>query len=237
MAQLGLLQPYILSFRLPERHVFPYGLAMMKAVVFMAGILFAAPFVRAQDTVAEDSDRAALLTPEALGRTVYQAIAKNIYPQLRAVSALSLDIKEIETIANDIIKAIEAKLKNGGFKNADIGRTMLKSIREDLGSPEKLTMQMKDLQKKEPAFKESLATVRAQAITTGVDWAKAKYLKTDASNAKQDEDVPLRTGDLFIHFTAAGKEHRIRLPGSAKTPRWGWMLGPDELQLDTVKNK
>jgi hypothetical protein len=112
---------------------------------------------------------------------------------------------------------------------------MMKSIREDLGSPEKLAVQMKDLQKKEPAFKESLATVRAQAKTTGVDWAKAKYLKTDASNAKQDEDIPLRTGDVFIHFTAAGKEHRIKLNDCAKTPRWGWMLGPDKMQFDTVK--
>ena len=210
---------------------------MMKTVGFMIGLLSAAPFAGAQDTVAEDSGRASLLTPEALGKTVYEAIAKNRYPQLRAVSALSLDVKEMKTIGDDIIKAIESKLKSGGFKNPEIGRTMLKSIREDLGTPEKLAMQIKDLQKKEPAFKESLATVRAQAKTTGVDWAKAKYLKTDASNAKQDEDIPLRTGDLFIHFTAAGKEHRIKLNDCAKTPRWGWMLGPDKLQFDRVKKK
>ena len=208
---------------------------MMKTVVFMIGLLSAAQYVGAQDNVAEDSGRATLLTPEALGKTVYRAIATNQYPQLRAVSALSLDVKEMKTIGDDIIKAIESKLKNGGFKNAEIGRAMLKSIREDLGSPEKLAMQMKDLQKKEPAFKESLATVRAQAKTTGVNWAKAKYLKTDASNAKQDEDIPLRTGDVVIHFTAAGKEHRIKLNDCAKTPRWGWMLGPDKLQFDTVK--
>ena len=208
---------------------------MMKTVGFMIGLLSAAPFAGAQDTVAEDSGRASLLTPEALGKTVYEAIAKNRYPQLRAVSALSLDLKEMKTIADDIIKAIESKLKNGGFENVEIGRAMLKSIREDLGSPEKLVMQMKDLQKKEPAFKESLATVRAQAKAAGVDWAKAKYLKTDASNAKQDEDIPLRTGDVFIHFTAAGKEHRIKLNDCAKTPRWGWMLGLDKLQFDTVK--
>ena len=210
---------------------------MMKIVVLLPGLLSAAQHVGAQDTVAEDSGRANLLSPEALGKTVYRAIASNQYPQLRAVSALSLDVKEMKTIGDDIIKAIEAKLKNGGFKNAEIGRTMLESIREDLGSPEKLAMQMKDLQKKEPAFKESLATVRAQAKTTGVDWAKAKYLKTDASNAKQDEDIPLRTGDLFIHFTAAGSEHRIKLNDCAKTPRWGWMLGPDKLQLDPVPKK
>ena len=208
---------------------------MMKIVVFITGLLSAAQHVGAQGTVAEDSGRANLLSPEALGKTVYEAIAKNRYPQLRAVSALSLDVKEMKTIGDDIIKAIEAKLKNGGFENPEIGRVMLKSIREDLGSPEKLAVQMKDLQKKEPAFKESLATVRAQAKTTGVNWAKAKYLKTDASNAKQDEDIPLRTGDVFIHFTAAGKEHRIKLNDCAKTPRWGWMLGPDKLQFDTVK--
>jgi hypothetical protein len=141
----------------------------------------------------------------------------------------------MKTIGDDIIKAIESKLKNGGFKNPKIGRTMMKSIREDLGSPEKLAMQMKDLQKKEPAFKESLAAVRAQAKAAGVDWNKAKYLRTDASNAKEDEDIPLRTGDLFIHFKAAGKEYRIKLDDCAKTPRWGWMLGPDKLQFDTVK--
>ena len=207
----------------------------MKIVVLITGLLSAAQHVGAQDTVAEDSGRASLLTPEALGKAAYEAIAKNRYPQLRAVSALSLDVKEMKTIGDDIIKAIEAKLKNGGFENPEIGRVMLKSIREDLGSPEKLAVQMKDLQKKEPAFKESLATVRAQAKTTGVNWAKAKYLKTDASNAKQDEDIPLRTGDVFIHFTAAGKEHRIKLNDCAKTPRWGWMLGPDKLQFDTVK--
>ena len=210
---------------------------MMKIVVLLPGLLSAAQYVDAQGNVAEDSGRANLLSPEALGKTVYRAIASNQYPQLRALSALSLDVKEMKTIGDDIIKAIEAKLKNGGFENPEIGRTMLKSIREDLGSPEKLAMQMKDLQKKEPAFKESLATLRAQAKTTGVNWAKAKYLKTDASNAKQDEDIPLRTGDVFIHFTAAGKEHRIKLNDCAKTLRWGWMLGPDELQLDTVKNK
>ena len=210
---------------------------MMKTVGFMIGLLSAAPFAGAQDTVAEDSGRASLLTPEALGKTVYEAIAKNRYPQLRAVSALSLDVKEMKTFGDDIIKAIESKLKSGGFKNPEIGRTMLKSIREDLGTPEKLAMQMKDLQKKEPAFKESLATVRAQAKAAGVDWTKAKYLRTDASNAKADEDIPIRTGDLLIHFEAAGKEYRIKLDDCAKTPRWGWMLGPDELQLDTVKNK
>jgi hypothetical protein len=207
----------------------------MKIVVLITGLLSAAQHFGAQGTVAEDSGRANLLSPEALGKTVYRAIATNQYPQLRAVSALSLDVKEMKTIADDIIKAIEAKLKNGGFENPEIGRVMLKSISEDLGSPEKLAVQVKDLQKKEPAFKESLATVRAQAKTTGVNWAKAKYLKTDASNAKQDEDIPLRTGDLFIHFKAAGKEYRIKLNDCAKTPRWGWMLGPDELQLDPVK--
>ena len=210
---------------------------MMKTVGFMIGLLSAAPFAGAQDTVAEDSSRASLLTPEALGKTVYEAVAKNIYPQLRAVSALSLDVKEMKTIGDDIIKAIEAKLKSGGFKNPEIGRTMMKSIREDLGSPEKLAMQMKDLQKKESAFKESLATVRAQAKTTDVDWDKAKYLKTDASNAKQDEDIPLRTGDLFIHFIAAEKEYRIKLNDCAKTPRWGWMLGPDKLQFNPASIK
>ena len=208
---------------------------MMKTVGFMIGLLSTALFAGAQDTVAEDSGRANLLSPEALGKTVYQAISSNQYPQLRAVSALSLDVKEMKTIGDDIIKAIEAKLKNGGFENPEIGRVMLKSIREDLGSPKKLAMQMKDLQMKEPAFKESLATVRGQAKAAGVDWAKAKYLKTDASNAKQDKDIPLRTGDVFIHFTATGKEHRIKLNDCAKTPRWGWMLGPDKLQFDTVK--
>jgi len=208
---------------------------MMKTVGFMIGLLPAAPFAGTQDTVAEDSGRASLLTPEALGKTVYEAIAKNRYPQLRAVSALSLDVKEMKTFGDDIIKAIESKLKSGGFKNPEIGRTMLKSIREDLGTPEKLAMQIKDLQKKEPAFKESLATVRAQAKAAGVDWTKAKYLRTDASNAKHDEDIPIRTGDLFIHLKAAGKEYRIKLDDCAKTPRWGWMLGPDELQLDTIK--
>ena len=143
----------------------------------------------------------------------------------------------MEIIANDIIKAIKTKLKNGGFENAEIGRTMLKSIREDLGSPEKLAMQMKELQQKELKFKKSLANVRAQAKAAGVDWTKAKYLITDASNAKADDDIPIRTGDLLIHFKAAGKEYRIKLDDCAKTPRWGWMLGPDELQFDTVKNK
>jgi hypothetical protein len=208
---------------------------MMKTVVFIIGLLYATQYVRVQNTVAEDSGRASLLTPEALGKTVYEAIAKNRYPQLRAVSALSLDVKEMKTIGDDIIKAIEAKLKNGGFENPEIGRTMLKSIREDLGSPEGLAQQMKELQQKEPDFKKSLADVRAQAKAAGVDWNKAKYLRTDASNAKEDEDIPLRTGDLFIHFKAAGKEYRIKLDDCAKTPRWGWMLGLDKLQFDTVK--
>jgi len=208
---------------------------MMKTVVFMIGLLSAAQYVGAQDNVAEDSGRATLLTPEALGKTVYEAIANNKYLQLRAVSALSLEAKEMKTIADDIIKAIEAKLKNGGFENPEIGRTMLKSIREDLGSPEGLAQQMKELQQKEPDFKKSLADVRAQAKAAGVDWNKAKYLRTDASNAKEDEDIPLRTGDLFIHFKAAGKEYRIKLDDCAKTPRWGWMLGLDKLQFDTVK--
>ena len=210
---------------------------MMKTGVFMIGLLSAAQYVGAQDNVAEDAGRATLLTPEALGKTVYEAIAKNKYLQLRAVSALSLEAKEMKTIADDIIKAIETKLKNGGFENPAIGHTMLKSIREDLGSPEGLAKQMKELQQKELKFKKSLADVRAQVKAAGVDWTKAKYLSTDASNAKHDEDIPIRTGDLFIHLKAAGKEYRIKLDDCAKTPRWGWMLGPDELQLDTVKNK
>ena len=143
----------------------------------------------------------------------------------------------MKTIADDIIKAIETKLKNGGFENPEIGHTMLKSIHEDLGSPEGLAKQMKELQLKELKFQKSLADVRAQAKAAGVDWTKAKYLSTDASNAKADEDIPIRTGDLLIHFKAAGKEYRIKLDDCAKTPRWGWMLGPDKLQLDTVKNK
>ena len=207
---------------------------MMKTVVFMISLLSAAPLLRAQDAVAEDTGRATLLTPEALGKTVYEAIAQNRYPKLRSVSALSLGAKEMETVGGDIIKAIENKLKNGGFGDPEIGHAMLKSIREDLGSPKKLAKQMRDLQKKEPDFQKSLATVHAQAKAAGVDWTKAKYLRTDASNAKQDEDIPMRTGDLFIHFKAAGKEYRIKLNDCAKTPRWGWMLGPDELQLDPV---
>ena len=79
--------------------------------------------------------------------------------------------------------------------------------------------------------------MRAQAKAAGVDWTKAKYLRTDASNAKADEDIPIRTGNLLIHFDVAGKEYRIKLDDCAKTPRWGWMLGPYELQLDSVKNK
>ena len=43
---------------------------MMKTVVFLISLLSAAPFLRAQDAVAEDSGRATLLTPEALGETV-----------------------------------------------------------------------------------------------------------------------------------------------------------------------
>jgi hypothetical protein len=208
---------------------------MLKTTIFLIGILSASPFLYGQETVAEKSSRTTLLTPESLGKTVYEAIAKNRYPQLRAASALSLDAKEMEIFGNDIIKAIEAKLKNGGFENPEIGHTILKSIREDLVSPEKLAMQIKDLQKKESAFKKSLATLRSQAKAAGVDWTKAKYLSTDASNSKADEDIPLRTGDLFIHFKAAGKEYRIKLDNCAKTPRWGWMLGPDKLQLDAVK--
>jgi hypothetical protein len=210
---------------------------MVKIVVLITGLLSAVQYIGTQGNVAEVSGRANLLSPEALGKTVYRAISSNQYPQLHAISALSLDIKEMKEIGDDIIKAIETKLKNGGYENVEIGRTMLKSIRGDLGSPEKLAMQMKDLQKKESAFKESLATVRAQAKTTGVEWAKAKYMKTDASNAKQDDDIPLRTGDLFIHFTAAGKEHRIKLNDCAKTPRWGWMLGPDKLQFNPAPIK
>ena len=95
----------------------------------------------------------------------------------------------------------------------------------------------KDVSIVELKFKKSLANVRAQAKAAGVDWTKAKYLRTDASNAKADEDIPIRTGNLLIHFDVAGKEYRIKLDDCAKTPRWGWMLGPDELQLDTVKNK
>ena len=209
---------------------------MLKTTIFLIGILSASPFLYGQETVAEKSSRPTLPTPESLGKTVYESIAKNRYPQIRAVSALSLDVKEMKTIAGDIIKAIETKLKNGGFENPEIGHTMLKSIHEDLGSPEGLAKQMKELQLKELKFQKSLADVRAQAKAAGVDWTKAKYLSTDASNAKADEDIPIRTGDLLIHFKAAGKEYRIKLDDCAKTPRWGWMLGPDKLQLDTVKN-
>ena len=43
---------------------------MMKTVVCMISLLSVAPFLSAQDAVAEDSGRATLLTPEALGKTV-----------------------------------------------------------------------------------------------------------------------------------------------------------------------
>ena len=210
---------------------------MIKTVVFTISLSCPGPFVMAQDVAAQESGRGNIPTPEVFGTTVYNAIANNNYPQLRAVSALSLDLNEMETIGSDIIKVIATKLNNNGFVDPEIGNQMLKSIRKDLGSPEGLAKQMKELQQKEPKFKESLNRLRAQAQATGVDWTKAKYLKTEASNAKLDEDIPLRTGDVFIHFKAAGKEYRIKLDDCAKTPRWGWMLGPDELQLDTVKNK
>ena len=210
---------------------------MTKTVVFAIGLLCPGAFVMAQDVAAQESGRGNIPTPEVFGTTVYNAIASNNYPQLRSVSALSLDLKEMETIGSDIIKVIESKLKNGGFVDPEIGHQMLNSIRKDLGSPKGLANQMKELQRKEPKFKESLNRLRDQIKATGVDWTKAEYLKTDASNAEQDEDIPIRTGDVFIHFKAAGKEHRIKLNDCAKTPRWGWMLGPEELQLDTARNK
>ena len=113
---------------------------MMKTVVFMISLLSAAPFLRAQDAVAEDSGRATLLTPGALGETVYEAIAKNRYPKLRSVSALSLDAKEMETVGGDIIKAIDMpffeqphlveEIHVGNFDYASIADAMVPEAHE-----------------------------------------------------------------------------------------------------------
>ena len=79
----------------------------------------------AQDAAAQESGRGNIPTPEVFGTTVYKAIANNNYLQLRTISALSLDLKEMETIGSDIIKVIVTKLNNGGFVDPAIDTSIL----------------------------------------------------------------------------------------------------------------
>ena len=133
----------------------------------------------AQDVAAQESGRGNIPTPEVFGTTVYNAIANNNYPQLRAVSALSLDLNEMETIGSDIIKVIVTKLNNNGFVDPEIGNQMLKSIRKDLGSPEGLAKQMKEWRKLYTQ-KDSQLEVQNSFLNANGDYEKVSFIHPES---------------------------------------------------------
>ncbi|MDG2213319.1 MAG: hypothetical protein P8M70_05795, partial [Verrucomicrobiota bacterium] len=67
------------------------------------------------------------------------------------------------------------------------------------------------------------------------DWQKTKYLRTDSSRIKKDNEIPMPIGNLFIHFMGDDREFRIKLPNCAKIPTLGWLTDSDPLSLEPVK--
>lgn len=201
---------------------------MMKTILFLTSLTLLAPAWAASGTGPVGAAKKGLFKPDDFGQAVFRAIAKNDYPALRATSTLSFNAKMIQGLGEDMIQAIEVAIKEKKLPNPEIGKSIIQSIRKEFGAPEGIAKIFKDMQKEEPKFKQALTALQTRAKAAGIDWAQAKYQRTDASKAKEDEFIPFRSGLIVIHFQVGDQSHQIQLPDCGLTPRWGWKLSHDK---------
>ena len=192
--------------------------------------------VNAQGT-AEDSSPRRYNTPDALGRQVFQATIAGNYKQIKNASAFALTPKDMRQIGHDLIKSINQKIKAGEYENPADGQAVIQGIRGTFLDDGEIKKQFAKLKKEEKTFKESFNQIHGMDKTRGFDWQKTKYLRTDSSHIKKDNEIPLPIGNLFIHFTAGDREFRIKLPNCANPPNMGWLIDSDPLSLEPVKTK
>jgi ABC-type phosphate transport system auxiliary subunit len=202
---------------------------MIKTAIFLIALALPAA---AQDAV-EIPGHPRLATTDALGRHMFEALATGNYEKARSATALRLTRKEIGRLFEDIIE----RVVKGQAGNPNQGKA-LQRLREQLAKPERLDEEFKKMSEKaEPKFHQAFNTIRAHAKAEQIDWNNAKYLKTDDSKVRKGNEIPFEEGDLTVHFSANGRQYRLLIEDAANTPLWGWMGGPDPLQLQPLKGE
>ena len=184
---------------------------------------------------AEDNSPRKFQTPDALGRHLYKAIKAGKYKQAKNASALALTPKDMKNIGQDLIKLVEQKIHNGDYQNPADGQAIIGGIRGTFLNNEEVKKQFGKLKKEEKVFKKSFEQIRAMTKKHRFDWQKTKYLRTDSSNIKKENEIPMPVGNLFIHFMATDREFRIKLPNCANPSKLGWLTDSDPLTLEPLK--
>ena len=206
----------------------------MRMITILCILILDIPEAFAQG-IAEDTSPRIFQTPDALGRQVLQYIATGNYKQLKNTSALMLSQKDMKQIGKDLIKSVEQKINKGDFEKPADGHAVIQGIRGTFLSEEEIKKQFAKLKQEEMRFKKSFNQTHGMSKTHGFDWQKTKYLRTDSSLIKKDNEIPMPIGNLFIHFMADGREFRIKLPNCANPPNLGWLTDSDPLSLEPVK--
>ena len=197
-------------------------------------ILFLGIFEAFTQGAAEDNSPKIHQTPDALGLHLFQAIKTGNYKQVKTASALALTPKDMRQIGHDLIKSVEQKIKAGAYENPADGEAIIQGIKGTFLNEEEIKKQFAKLKQEEMRFKKSFNQIRGMDKTHGFDWQKTKYLRTNSSLIKNDDEIPMLIGDLFIHFMAGDREFRIKLPNCAHLPNLGWLIDSDPLSLEPV---
>ena len=184
---------------------------------------------------AENTSPRKFQTPDTLGHHLFQVINTGNYNQLKNASALVLSQKDMKDIGRNLIKSINQKIKAGAYENPADGQAIIQGIKGTFLDEEEIKKQFAKLKQEEMRFKKSFNQIHGMDKTHGFDWQKTKYLRTDSSLIKNDDEIPMLIGDLFIHFMAGDREFRIKLPNCAHLPNLGWLIDSDPLSLKPVK--
>ena len=190
--------------------------------------------VNAQGT-AEDTSPKRYGTPDALGRQAFQSVATGNYKELKNASALVLTQKDMKQIGQDLIKSVEQKINKGDFDKPADGHAVIQGLRLTFMNDDEIKKQFLKFKKEEENFRKSFEQIRGMAQKHDFKWKKTKYLRTDSSYIKKDDEIPMPIGNLFIHFMAGDREFRIKLPNCANPPKLGWLTDSDPLTLEPVK--
>ena len=202
---------------------------MIKTAIFLIALALPAA---AQDAV-EIPGHPRLATTDALGRHMFEALASGNYEKARSATALRLTRKEI----GQLFEAIIERIAKGQAGNPNQGPNLLE-LREHLANPKRLDKEFKKMREKsEPKFRKAFDAIRARAKAEQIDWNNVKYLKTDDSKVRKGNEIPFEEGDLTVHFSANGRQYRLLIEDAANTPLWGWMGGPNPLQLQPLKGE
>ena len=210
-------------------------LSIFMIVITPLVVIFLSYFEASAQGTAEDTSPKRYATPDALSRHLFQVIRTGNYKQLKNASALVLSQKDMKDIGQNLIKSVEQKIKAGAYENPADGEAIIQGIKGTFLNEEEIKKQFAKLKQEEMRFKKSFNQIRGMDKTHGFDWQKTKYLRTNSSLIKNDDEIPMLIGDLFIHFMAGDREFRIKLPSCAHLPNLGWLIDSDPLSLKPVK--